>query len=170
MKFSSQECWNRLPFPSQGDLPDLEIKSLSVASPALAGEFFTSWATRETLQFSVIANFKIIFNFPSNLAGEMFALLLFSSIHSSLLWNPLSEVHRAWLFLILFCKPLVAWSHVEVGNKVLSRDGFWRVMSASSDQLKLFLLRLECVSERKMVSAQIHLPYQPSWLGNWMLS
>ena len=31
-----------LPFPSPGDLPDPGIESLSLASPALAGRFFTS--------------------------------------------------------------------------------------------------------------------------------
>ena len=39
MGFSSQEYWSVLPFPSQGDLPDREIKR---ESPALAGEFFTT--------------------------------------------------------------------------------------------------------------------------------
>ena len=36
--FSRHEYWSRLPFPSPGDLPDLEIKPLSLA---LAGRFFT---------------------------------------------------------------------------------------------------------------------------------
>ena len=31
-----------LPFPSPGDLPDPGIKSVSFASPALAGRFFTT--------------------------------------------------------------------------------------------------------------------------------
>ena len=39
MGFSRQEYWSVLPFPSQGDLPDPEIKCVS---PALAGEFFTT--------------------------------------------------------------------------------------------------------------------------------
>ena len=42
MGLSSQECWSRLPFPSPGDLPNLGIKHASLASPALAGEFFTA--------------------------------------------------------------------------------------------------------------------------------
>ena len=37
MGSSRQEYWSGLPFPSPGDLPDPEIKSLS---PALAGRFF----------------------------------------------------------------------------------------------------------------------------------
>ena len=39
MRFSRQEYWSRLPFPSPGDIPDPEIKP---ASPALAGRFFTT--------------------------------------------------------------------------------------------------------------------------------
>ena len=39
MGFPRQECWNRLPFPSPGFLPDPGIK---LASPALVGGFFTT--------------------------------------------------------------------------------------------------------------------------------
>ena len=39
MRFSKQEYWNGLPYPSPGDLPDPEIEPMS---PALAGEFFTT--------------------------------------------------------------------------------------------------------------------------------
>ena len=42
MKFSRQEYWNRLPFPTPGDLPDPGIEPVSPASPALAGGFFTT--------------------------------------------------------------------------------------------------------------------------------
>ena len=38
MEFSRQEYWSGLPFPSPGDLADLEIKP---ESPVLAGGFFT---------------------------------------------------------------------------------------------------------------------------------
>ena len=34
-----QECWSGLPFPPPVDLPDPGIKSMSPASPALAGKF-----------------------------------------------------------------------------------------------------------------------------------
>ena len=43
-EFSRQECWSRLPFPSPGDLLD---PGTEPQSPALAGGFFTIWATRE---------------------------------------------------------------------------------------------------------------------------
>ena len=42
MKFSSQEYWSSLPFPTPGDLPDPGNKSVSLASPVLASRFFTT--------------------------------------------------------------------------------------------------------------------------------
>ena len=39
MEFSRQECWNVLPFPPSGDLPEPGTKLMS---PALAGGFLTS--------------------------------------------------------------------------------------------------------------------------------
>ena len=39
---SRQEHWSRLPFPTPGDLPNPGIKPASLASPALAGGFFTT--------------------------------------------------------------------------------------------------------------------------------
>ena len=39
MGFPRQEYWSGLPFPSPGGLPDLGIE---LASPALAGGFFTT--------------------------------------------------------------------------------------------------------------------------------
>ena len=41
-KFSRQEYWNRLPFPIPGNLHDPGIKPASLATPALAGGFFTT--------------------------------------------------------------------------------------------------------------------------------
>ena len=45
MGFSRQECWRGLPFPPPGDLPSSGIKTTSLASPALTGEFFTTSTT-----------------------------------------------------------------------------------------------------------------------------
>ena len=42
MEFSRQEYWSGVPFPTPGDLPNPGIKSVSLASPALAGGFFTT--------------------------------------------------------------------------------------------------------------------------------
>ena len=48
MRFSRQECWSGLPFPSPQDLPDLRVEPVSFMSPALAGGFFTTSTTWET--------------------------------------------------------------------------------------------------------------------------
>ena len=45
MGFPSQEYWSGLPFPSPRDLPDPETEPMSLASPTLAGGFFTTSAT-----------------------------------------------------------------------------------------------------------------------------
>ena len=42
MGFSRQEHWSGLPFPPPGDLSNPGIKPASLASPALAGELFTT--------------------------------------------------------------------------------------------------------------------------------
>ena len=45
MEFSRQEYWNGLSFPTPGDLPDPGTEPVSVASPILAGRFFTTAPT-----------------------------------------------------------------------------------------------------------------------------
>ena len=50
MEFSRQEYWSELPLPTPGDLPDPEIKPMSLVSSALAGRFFTTSTTWEDPQ------------------------------------------------------------------------------------------------------------------------
>ena len=52
MEFSRQEYWSGQPFPSPGDLPDPGTEPASLMSPALAGGFFITSATWETLQYT----------------------------------------------------------------------------------------------------------------------
>ena len=49
MGFSRQEYRSRLPFPPPRDLPDSEIRPVSLASPALAGGFFTTMPPEKDL-------------------------------------------------------------------------------------------------------------------------
>ena len=49
MGFSKQEYWSGLPFPSPGDLPNPRIEPATPVSPTLAGGFFNTCATWETL-------------------------------------------------------------------------------------------------------------------------
>ena len=51
MGFPRQEYWMTFPYP--GDLPDPGIEPASPASPALAGEFFTTEALVDAPQSSV---------------------------------------------------------------------------------------------------------------------
>ena len=54
VRFSREEYWSGLPFPSPGDLFDPGIKLTSFTSPALAGGFFTTsatWQRRDLLKF-----------------------------------------------------------------------------------------------------------------------
>ena len=50
MEFSRQEYWSGVPFPTPGYIPDPGIKAMSLASPALAGGFFTTSTTWECYQ------------------------------------------------------------------------------------------------------------------------
>ena len=45
MGFSRPEHWSGLPFPPPVDIPDLGIEPTSLASPGLAGRFFTTVQT-----------------------------------------------------------------------------------------------------------------------------
>ena len=49
MGFSRQEYWSGLPCPPPGDLPNPRTEPMSLASPALAGRFFTTSGTWEAL-------------------------------------------------------------------------------------------------------------------------
>ena len=42
MRFTRQEYWNGLTFPTSWDLPDPGLKLMSPVSPALSGGFFTT--------------------------------------------------------------------------------------------------------------------------------
>ena len=67
MKFSRQEYWSRLPFPTVGDLPDPEIKPISSASPPLAGRFFTMNTTWEALSANSTDAFFNLLEHPPHL-------------------------------------------------------------------------------------------------------
>ena len=54
MEFSRQEHWSGLPFPTPGGHPNLGVKPVSVASPALAGGLYTtgtSWKALSSISF-----------------------------------------------------------------------------------------------------------------------
>ena len=47
--FPRQEYWTGLPFPSPEDLPTPGVEPISLASPILAGTFFTTVSPKNTL-------------------------------------------------------------------------------------------------------------------------
>ena len=49
MESSRQEFWNGVPFATPGGLPNPGIEPMSLASPVLAGGFFTTSTTWEAL-------------------------------------------------------------------------------------------------------------------------
>ena len=61
MGFSRQEYWSGFPYPPPGDLPNPGIKLMSLASPEVAGTFFTTSATCEALGHP----FQLYFYFTS---------------------------------------------------------------------------------------------------------
>ena len=52
MGFSGKEYWSEFPFPSPGDLPNPQIKPVSLMSPTLASGFFTTSTTWEALHWT----------------------------------------------------------------------------------------------------------------------
>ena len=60
MRFSRQEYWSGLPCPPQGDLPNLGVESVSLTSPALADELFTTSATWEALISNTPTKYKVL--------------------------------------------------------------------------------------------------------------
>jgi len=56
MGFPKEEYWSGLPFPTPGDLPDLEIEPKSPTSLALAGELFTTWEEHKIYHLSKFSN------------------------------------------------------------------------------------------------------------------
>ena len=52
VNFSRQEYWNQLPRPMPGDLPNLGIEPVSLASPELTGGFFILMETEISMLIS----------------------------------------------------------------------------------------------------------------------
>ena len=63
MGFSRQESWSGLPFSIPGDLFHTGIESEFLASPALAGRFFTTVPPRKFIITYVINEILIYYTF-----------------------------------------------------------------------------------------------------------
>ena len=87
MGFSRQEYWRGLLCHPPGDLPDPGIELESLASPALAGGFFTTSATREAPDVLYYCTFQGIVRF------KMFYFLFFMSYLSGKHYKPITVLH-----------------------------------------------------------------------------
>ena len=71
MGFSRQKCWSGLSCPPPGDLPNPGIEPESLMSPTLAGGFFTTNSTWDTLNNTTINILKCISVFLEDLFPEV---------------------------------------------------------------------------------------------------
>ena len=90
MGFSKQEYWSGLPFPYPGDLPDPGIEPMSLASPAVAGRFFTASPSHLNCQLAWLPRSVIK---ADALEGH----------GASLVWNAQRETEFPWT--LDFCLP-----------------------------------------------------------------
>ena len=87
MGFFRQEYWSRLPFPPPGDLIDPGTEPMSLASPALAGRFYTI-AYSYSYTYSIHIHIPILF---------IFIYLFYSYTYSIHI-----HIHISILFIYLF--------------------------------------------------------------------
>ena len=88
MEFSSWEYWSGLPFSLPGNLPHAGIKSASLRSPALAGRFFTTSASKPHQVHSIYKSFlkttKFHDNFETLFKQNVLSYILTKSIAQNL--------------------------------------------------------------------------------------
>ena len=66
MEFSRQKYWSELLFSTPGVLPDPGIELSSLASPALAGRFFTTMSPEKHIYIIYVYIYIISFYFINN--------------------------------------------------------------------------------------------------------
>ena len=85
MRFSQQEYWRGLPFPSPGDLPDTGIKYMSPVSPALQEDslplshpgspyYYIMAKSQHSLYIPIVINNFILVSFLPRYLKSVFAL------------------------------------------------------------------------------------------------
>ena len=116
---SRQEYWSGLPYPTPGNLPNPGIQPRSLASPALAGGFFTTKGKELVLKITSV------FEDLSNTSIASFSSVQFSgSVVSDSLWPhesqhprppcpaPTPGVHSD-------SRPLSQWCHPAISSSVV---------------------------------------------------
>ena len=120
--FSRQEYWRRLPFPSPEDLPNPGIEPLSLASPALAGRFFT--ATPPGKPHLITVTYTISENGPGPDRATPWITKVWENILTDLMGTPsgirgkkiqfILQSHKTVSFILYsyrFLKYLLIWLH-----------------------------------------------------------
>ena len=108
MEFSWQEYWSRWPFLTPGDFPHPRIKPVSLASPALAGVFFTSeppgkpsWLVRVAIKTCLFVGECSVWVFcKGTLRNDQSNLVKFKKIREKKLFNILV------IYLPKYCRVL----------------------------------------------------------------
>ena len=89
--FSRQEYWRGVPFPTPGHLPDPGIETKSLAPPALAGGFFTTCTTWETLWYPTYQYLHLLSSISSVLllflVAQSYLTLLYQGLTLRALWD-----------------------------------------------------------------------------------
>ena len=109
MGFSRQEHWGELPCPPPGGLPDLGTEPASLASPALAGRFFTASATWEA-SYAHTCTYQ---NAHNSCVLGMYICVTFH-VHKSI-----PSLYSCIIFQIVVCGPL--WIDIYVVTSFFCR-------------------------------------------------
>ena len=91
MGFSRQEYWSGLLCIPPGDLPNPRMEPMSLASPALAGGFFTTWAIRE-------AHIYVYFPIKIKYLYICIFILGFYNLNTKILSVILIKIMMVWSF------------------------------------------------------------------------
>ena len=108
MEFSRQGYWSGVIFPTPGGLPDPGVKPVSLASPALAGIFFTSeppgkpsWVVRVAIKTCLFVGECSVWVFcKGTLRNDQSNLVKFKKIREKKLLNILV------IYLPKYCRVL----------------------------------------------------------------
>ena len=96
MRFPRQEYWNRLPFPTPGDLPYPEVEPMSLVSPALAGGFFTTGATWKVIQRCIFDHFAVHMKLTQHFKSAILQYWYFSQqTWSQLVLHPAQALYKS---------------------------------------------------------------------------
>ena len=122
VEFPRQDFWSSCYFLLRGIFPDQRIETPSLASPALAGRFYTSWATRESysamhMHVWILPQTLFSSRLPhsteqtsmSYTRGPCWLSILNIAVCLPGLFSSLKETNSCMVFLVIF---VVYWKNV----------------------------------------------------------